>query len=91
MTQTQSRPAGNGAAVEQVGETTSSVPRAWHEQADWEGRWQYAAGHADGYGAAEQAIANEITQALGVQPMEARTVIRWLIAGVGIARKETPA
>lgn len=34
MTTTQNgRPEANGAAGEQVGETTGSVPRAWHEQA----------------------------------------------------------
>ncbi|WP_446218282.1 hypothetical protein [Micromonospora sp. IBHARD004] len=90
MTQTHSRPAGNGAAAEQVGETGSHptrLPPAWHEQTEWEGRHQYAEGYADGYAAAEQAIANEITTALGVEPMDRHKVIRWLIAGVGVARK----
>ncbi|MFI7607662.1 hypothetical protein ACIBTV_21320 [Micromonospora sp. NPDC049366] len=95
MTQTQNRPGpAKSEAAEQVGETGSHstrLPAAWHEQAEWEGRHQYAEGYADGYAAAEQAIANEITEALGVKPLEPRKVIRWLVAGVGIARKETPA
>lgn len=93
VTQTQSRPAGNGAAAEQVGETGSQsthLPDAWHQQTEWEGQWQYAEGYADGYAAAERAIANEITEALGVQPLEPRKVIRWLVAGVGVVRKGTP-
>ncbi|MFI7429807.1 hypothetical protein ACIBPB_22675 [Micromonospora sp. NPDC049836] len=93
-TEANARPAANGTGVEQVGQTSSHathLPPGWHEQADYEGRWQYAEGYAAGYAAAERAIASEITEALGVRPMEPRKVIRWLVAGVGIARKETPA
>lgn len=86
-TQANARPAANGTGVEPVGQTTTSVPADWHEQAEHEGRWWYAEGYADGYAAAEQNIANEITQAIGVPPMDRHKVIRWLIAGIGGARK----
>ncbi|MFG3300992.1 hypothetical protein [Micromonospora chersina] len=90
MTQTQSRPAGNGAAAEQVGETSSHathLPAAWHEQAEWEGSWHYAEGYAAGWAAAEQAIADEITRAIGVKPYDRRDVIRELIGGIGQVRE----
>ncbi|WP_446218802.1 hypothetical protein [Micromonospora sp. IBHARD004] len=83
--------AGSGTGVKQVGETGSHptrLPPAWHEQAEWEGRHQYAEGYADGYAAAERAIAEEITRAIGVKPYDRRDVIRWLIRTIGQARPE---
>ncbi len=95
-TEANARPRGDGRGTggEQVGQTSShatQLPPGWHEQAEWEGQVQYAEGYTAGYAAAEQAIADEITRALGVKPLEPRKVIRWLVAGVGIARKEMPA
>ncbi|MEV5689917.1 hypothetical protein [Micromonospora globbae] len=86
-TQANARPGANGTGIKQVGETTLSVPPGWHEQAEHEGRWWYAEGYRDGYAAAERAIADEIRAAVGIEPMDPHKVIRWLIAGVGVARK----
>ena len=90
-TKTNGRPEANGTAGEQVGKSNTRLPRTWHEQADWENSVSYAEGYAAGYAAAEKAIADEITTALGTRPMEPKQVIRWLIAGVGIASRERAA
>lgn len=89
-TNTNGRPGGSGAAVEQVGETSLTLPPALHEQVEWEGQWQYAQGYADGYAAAERAIAEEITRAVGVRPYDRRDVLRWLIRNIGDARRPEP-
>ncbi|MBQ0902677.1 hypothetical protein [Micromonospora sp. U21] len=78
-----SRPRGSEAALQQVGETTLSLPPALHEQAEWEAAHQYAEGWAAGYAAAERAIAEEITRAIGIKPYDRRDVIRWLIRTIG--------
>ncbi|MDZ5441757.1 hypothetical protein U2F26_03295 [Micromonospora sp. 4G57] len=85
MPQTKNAPAGvaSGEGIKQVGETSSSVPPAWHEQCEWENAASYALGYADGYAAAERAIADEISRAIGVKPYDRRDVIRWLIRTVG--------
>ncbi|MEU7807891.1 hypothetical protein AB0B18_15705 [Micromonospora chalcea] len=77
------RPAANGTGAEQVEQTTSSVPRAWHEQTEWEVAASYADGYADGWEAAERAIAREISEAVGVRAYDRREVIRWLIGTIG--------
>lgn len=84
---------GAGAGIQQVGETKLSVPLTWHEQCEWENAASYAQGHADGYAAAERAIAEEITQAIGVTPYDRRDVIRWLVRTIGQPREpySTPA
>lgn len=80
----------SGGSSEVMSATSSDAtrfPLAWHDQADWEGQHQYGEGYRDGYAAgwaaAEQAIADEITRAVGVQPYGRRDVIRGLIAGIG--------
>ncbi|MEV4215167.1 hypothetical protein [Micromonospora sp. NPDC049662] len=80
------RPAVNGTGGEQVGETSrqpTRMPAGWHEQADWEAEHAYAEGYAAGWAAAERAIADEITEAVGVQPYKRGDVIRGLIRSIG--------
>jgi hypothetical protein len=60
-------------------DTALAMPDGWHEQADYESGVSYARGYTDGYAAAEQAIAAEIAAAVGVAPLNARDVIKWLI------------
>lgn len=62
---------------------TTHLPLSVHEQVEWENAVSYEQGYRDGYAAAEQAIADEITAAIGVPPVDRSRVIRWLIAGVG--------
>ncbi len=66
-----------------IGDLLPHLPASWHEQTEFEGRWHYAEGFAAGYAAAEQAIADEIIKATGVQPYDRGAVIRELIRGVG--------
>lgn len=83
-----------GAGIQQAGETSKlSLPLAWHEQTEWEAGHAWAEGYAAGYAAAERAIADEITQAVGVKPYDRRDVIRWLIRTIGQPREpySTPA
>ena len=81
------RPVAGGAGIQQVGETTPSVPRGWHEQAEWEGEWQYAAGWAAGYAAGWQAVADEVARATGVKPYTAKAVIAWLCRSIDQERR----
>lgn len=78
------------AGVKQVGETTLSLPLGWHLQTEWEAEHAYAEGYAAGFAAAEKALADEITRAVGVKPYDRRDVIRWLIRTTGQARRPEP-
>ncbi|MFI7426090.1 hypothetical protein ACIBPB_03810 [Micromonospora sp. NPDC049836] len=86
-----SRPAGNGAAIQQSDETKLSLPLGWHQQTEWEGQWHFAEGFAAGYAAAEKAIAEEITRAVGVKPYSPRGVIRWLCRCIDLDKRELRA
>jgi hypothetical protein len=66
-----------------TGTPQTHLPLSVHEQAEYENAVSYAQGYRDGFAAAEQAIAAEIAAAVGVKPYSARSVIRWLVAGVG--------
>lgn len=67
-----------------------TMPTAWHEQVEHENAVSYHQGYQDGYAAAEQAIAEEITRAVGVPALDFRAVIRWLVRTTGDARPSTP-
>ncbi|MFF4810563.1 hypothetical protein ACFY03_20350 [Micromonospora chersina] len=83
------RPTGNRADSTKVGETSLSLPVAWHEQCEWEAEYAYHEGYAAGWAAAEQHVADEICTALGRPPVDAEAVIRWLIRTTGDATGTT--
>lgn len=65
-----------------------SIPPALHEQVEWEGQWQYAAGWADGYAAGWQAVADEVARAVGVRPYTAKAVIQWLCRSIDLDQRK---
>lgn len=55
------------------------LPDAVHEVAEYEAACAYSDGFAAGYAKALQDVSDEIVVATGVEPLDPRAVIRWLV------------
>lgn len=79
MTQTHVRPATRDGAPRRPTKTSTSIPLAWHQQAEWEAEMNYGQGWRDGVEHARRAMQAGIEEAIAGEMPSAKAVVERLV------------